>query len=133
MSSWFELYYRVSILEYLSGTYTLGVLSSRSNFRTQTLQNPLNAIPGPWYAKFTSLPGTIAGVSRLQVQYHHRLHQLYGSFVRTGPRQLFVGDIDAFKFIHKIGTHFDKAEYYHFFGPIEAGKPPYGLFQIDDE
>ncbi|KAF7540347.1 hypothetical protein G7054_g1502 [Neopestalotiopsis clavispora] len=96
------------------------------------LRNPLNAIPGPWYAKFTSVPGTIATLSRQQVQYYHRLHQEYGPFVRTGPSQVLVNDIDAFKTIHKIGGHFDKADYYHYFGVTEAGKPPYGLFQMTD-
>ncbi|KAI9148267.1 Cytochrome P450 monooxygenase cypX [Paramyrothecium foliicola] len=98
----------------------------------QAFRNPLNDIPGPWYAKFTALPGTLASISRQQVQYHHRLHQKYGPFVRVGPSQVFVSDIDAFKAIHKIGAHFDKASYYHYFGPTEAGKPPYGLFQMTD-
>ncbi|ETS73331.1 hypothetical protein PFICI_14936 [Pestalotiopsis fici W106-1] len=98
----------------------------------QISRNPLNAIPGPWYAKFTSIPGTIATLSRQQVQYYHDLHQRHGPFVRTGPNQVLVNDIDAFKTIHKIGGHFDKADYYHYFGVTEAGKPPYGLFQMTD-
>jgi cytochrome P450 len=119
-------------VELLQGIYVPNALSFNPNLRKQALQNPLNAIPGPWYARFTSLPGTIATASRQQVQYYHQLHRLYGPFVRTGPRQIFVADIDAFKSIHKIGAHFNKAEYYHYFGPTEAGKPPYGLFQMTD-
>lgn len=97
------------------------------------MTNPLNAIPGPWYAKFTGLPGTIATLKRQQVQYYHRLHQQYGPFVRASPGQVFVSDVKAFKTIHKVGSQFTKAEYYHYFGPTEAGSPPYGLFQMTDQ
>ncbi|KAI4597191.1 hypothetical protein KJ359_004703 [Pestalotiopsis sp. 9143b] len=96
------------------------------------LTDPLNAIPGPWYAKFTELPGTLAAISHHQVQYYHALHQRYGSHVRVGPQSVFVSDINSFKAIHKIGGNFLKADYYHYFGPTEAGKPPYGLFQMTD-
>ncbi|KAJ5015941.1 Cytochrome P450 monooxygenase cypX [Colletotrichum sp. SAR 10_99] len=99
----------------------------------QIFTNPLSAIPGPWYAKFTGLPGTIATLKRQQVQYYHRLHQQYGPFVRASPDQVFVSDVKAFKTIHKVGSQFTKAEYYHYFGPTEAGSPPYGLFQMTDQ
>ncbi|KAH8196025.1 hypothetical protein TruAng_009801 [Truncatella angustata] len=109
----------------------LALLASYLVFRLyQTLANPLNSIPGPWYAKYTQIPGTLASLSRQQVQYYHELHRRYGPFVRTGPSQVFVADIDAYKSIHKIGGHFNKSDYYHYFGPTEAGKPPYGLFQM---
>lgn len=45
---------------------------------------------------------------------------------------MFVSDIDSFKAIHKIGANYVKADYYHYFGPTETGKPPYGLFQMTD-
>ncbi|KAF9878308.1 hypothetical protein CkaCkLH20_04346 [Colletotrichum karsti] len=96
----------------------------------KVVNNPLNVVPGPWYARFTGLPGTIATLRRRQVQYYHALHQRYGPYVRVSPGQVFVSDVDAFKTIHKIGSHFPKADYYHYFGPTEAGKPPYGLFQM---
>ncbi|KAK6859595.1 hypothetical protein PG995_003231 [Apiospora arundinis] len=98
----------------------------------QALRNPLNAIPGPWHAKFTSLPGVLVTLSKQQVQYYHALHERFGPFVRAGPNQVFVSDLDAFKVIHRIGGRFNKAEYYHYFGTTEAGKPPYGLFQMTD-
>ncbi|KAK7984718.1 hypothetical protein PG988_002340 [Apiospora saccharicola] len=96
------------------------------------LCNPLNTIPGAWHAKFTTLPATLASLSRQQVQYYHGLHQRFGPYVRTGPNQVFVADIDAYKAIHRVGGRFFKAEFYHYFGPTEAGKPPYGLFQMTD-
>ncbi|VUC23057.1 unnamed protein product [Clonostachys rosea] len=95
-------------------------------------RSPLNRIPGPWYARFTDLPGAMASMSRQQVQYYHKLHQQYGPYVRVGPRNVFVSDIDSFRIIHKIGGNFLKADYYHYFGPTEAGEPPYGLFQMTD-
>ncbi|KAK8075458.1 cytochrome p450 [Apiospora hydei] len=98
----------------------------------QALCNPLNAIPGPWHAKFTTLPGTFATLSKQQVQYYHTRHQRFGPFLRSGPNQVFVADVGAFKAIHRIGGGFTKAEYYHYFGPTEAGSPPYGLFQMTD-
>ncbi|KAK8072696.1 hypothetical protein PG996_006044 [Apiospora saccharicola] len=98
----------------------------------KALCNPLNTIPGAWHAKFTTLPATLASLSRQQVQYYHGLHQRFGPYVRTGPNQVFVADIDAYKAIHRVGGRFFKAEFYHYFGPTEAGKPPYGLFQMTD-
>ncbi|KAL0941348.1 cytochrome p450 monooxygenase [Colletotrichum truncatum] len=94
--------------------------------------NPLNVVPGPWYARFTELPGTVATLQKQGVQYYHALHQKYGPYVRVAPEKVFVSDVDAFKAIHKVGSHFRKADYYHYFGPTEAGKPPYGLFQMTD-
>ncbi|KAK7961970.1 cytochrome P450 [Apiospora aurea] len=58
--------------------------------------------------------------------------QRFGPFVRSGPNQVFIADVGAFKAIHRIGGGFTKAEYYHYFGPTEAGSPPYGLFQMTD-
>ncbi|KAK8122655.1 hypothetical protein PG984_011325 [Apiospora sp. TS-2023a] len=98
----------------------------------KALCNPLNAIPGAWHAKFTTLPATLASLSRQQVQYYHGLHERFGPFARTGPNQVFAADIDAYKAIHRVGGRFFKAEFYHYFGPTEAGKPPYGLFQMTD-
>ncbi|KAK8008380.1 sterigmatocystin biosynthesis P450 monooxygenase [Apiospora marii] len=98
----------------------------------KALRNPLNAIPGAWHAKFTTLPATLASLSRQQVQYYHRLHERFGPFVRTGPCQVFVANIDAYKAIHRVGGRFFKTDLYHYFGPTEAGKPPYGIFQMTD-
>ncbi|TDZ36652.1 Cytochrome P450 monooxygenase cypX [Colletotrichum spinosum] len=77
-------------------------------------------------------PGMIATLRQQQVQYYHELHQTHGPFVRVSPTQVFTSDLEAFKTIHKMGSHFRKADYYHYFGPTEAGKPPYGLFQMTD-
>ncbi|KZL64277.1 cytochrome p450 [Colletotrichum incanum] len=95
--------------------------------------SPLNRFPGPWYAKFTGLPGTIATLSHQQAQYFHRLHEKYGPFVRVSPNQIFVSDFEAFKKIHKVGSNFMKSDSYHFFGPTEPGQPPYGLFAMTDK
>ncbi|GKT47754.1 cytochrome P450 monooxygenase cypX [Colletotrichum spaethianum] len=95
--------------------------------------SPLNKFPGPWYAKFTGLPGTIATLSYRQAQYYHRLHEKYGPFVRVSPNQIFVSDLEAFKKIHKVGSNFMKADSHHFFGPTEPGQPPYGLFAMTDK
>lgn len=101
-------------------------------FVYRILSSPLRHVPGPWYAAFTGLPGVVATMQRNQVQYFHGLHEKYGPFVRVGPNEVFVSDITAYKQIHKIGSHFVKTDFYHFFGPTEAGAPPYGLFQMTD-
>ena len=98
----------------------------------QALRNPLNALPGPWHAKFTTLPGVLATLSKQQAQHYHALHARFGPLVRTGPRQVFAADLDAFRAIHRVGGRFRKADYYHYFGTTEAGRPPYGLFQMTD-
>ncbi|CCF38133.1 TRI11 [Colletotrichum higginsianum] len=97
------------------------------------LLSPLNRFPGPWYAKFTGLPGTIATLSRRQAQYYHRLHETYGPFVRVSPNQIFVSDLEAFKKIHKVGSSFLKSDTYRFFAPAGPGEPPYGLFAMTDK
>ena len=69
-------------------------------------------------------------VSKRQVHCNHDLHQKYGPYARVGPGEVLVADIPAHKIIHKVGSGFNKADYYHYFGANEAGKPLYDLFQM---
>ena len=41
-----------------------------------------------------------------------------------------VADLSAHKAIHRVGSRFNKADYYHYFGANDAGRPPYNLFQM---
>ena len=76
---------------------------------------PLGSIPGPLDARF----------SRLWMMKHtwdgdmHRtmikMHQKYGSLVRTGPNEVSVVDLSAIKKIYAAGTKFTKSDWYGVF------------------
>ena len=63
-------------------------------------RNPLNAVPGPFWAKW----------SNLWLVYHirqgsmHRkiveVHKKYGKLVRVGPNEISTADIDSLKIIY---------------------------------
>ena len=67
-------------------------------------------------------------VSANQVHYFHSLHQRYGPFVRIGPQQIIVSDVEVFQQIHRIGTPFVKSKFYTYLNPTDPGEPPYSVF-----
>lgn len=48
-------------------------------FIAKGLLNPLNSVPGPWYAKWTSIPYTYKTMTTSGPKYIHALHQKYGT------------------------------------------------------
>ena len=71
-----------------------------SIFLFNRLRNPLNSVPGPFWAKF----------SNLWLVYHTRkghihrkmveVHLKYGDLVRTGPNEVSTADIESLKTIY---------------------------------
>lgn len=46
------------------------------------------------------------------MHYVDALHRKYGPFVRLTPTEVAVSDLTAFQTIHKIGSGFDKTQWY---------------------
>lgn len=94
--------------------------------------SPLRKVPGPWWASISHLPKKYAILSKQQVHFHHKLHRKYGQFVRVGPNEIIVSDIDAFREIHRMGTGFVKSDFYKTLNPSEPGQAPFNLFAQTD-
>ena len=73
---------------------------------------PLGPIPGPLDARFSRLwmikHSWQGDMHRTMI----RLHEKYGSLVRTGPNEVSVTDLSAIKKIYAAGTKFSKSNWY---------------------
>jgi hypothetical protein len=78
--------------------------------------SPLNKIPGPWHAKFTSLALQWHGLRANRTRYIHSLHRQYGPVVRIGPDEVAFASAAAVKEIYcSGGSGYDKTEFYDLF------------------
>ncbi|KAI7270789.1 cytochrome P450 monooxygenase-like protein [Hortaea werneckii] len=93
------------------------------------LTNPLNKVPGPWYAQWTNLPLKLAVVGGRRIHYVHALHKKHGPYVRISPNEIAVNDPKGFKQIHGIGSGFTKAEWYLHL--VDMDRP--GVFAMTDQ
>lgn len=59
--------------------------------------SPLSAIPGPWYAPYTTLHLRYLFAQGTIWKYAERQHRKYGTVIRLGPRQIWVSDKVALK------------------------------------
>lgn len=89
-------YHETSIRTATTSTLSLmvvflaGIFSSLLIYRL--FFNPLNAVPGPFFARISKFDSVIRNVKR---DGHHQLlqlHQKYGRFVRIGPNDLSITD-----------------------------------------
>ncbi|KAK4190043.1 putative sterigmatocystin biosynthesis P450 monooxygenase [Podospora australis] len=93
---------------------TLAILVSRS--LCQSLPSPLNTIPGPWYAKYTSLVLKWHEFKAKRTVYIHGLHLKYGPAVRIAPNEVAFASAEAVKEIYcSGGSGYDKTEFYDLF------------------
>ncbi|KAK4157148.1 eukaryotic translation initiation factor 5 [Chaetomidium leptoderma] len=82
----------------------------------QALTSPLNKIPGPWYAKFTSLVLKWHEFRTNRTRYIHDLHLQYGPSVRIAPSEVAFASAAAVKEIYcSGGSGYDKTEFYNLF------------------
>lgn len=58
---------------------------------------PLNKIPGPWYAPYTTLHLRYYFARGTIWKYVEQKHDVYGDVIRLGPRQVWVADRSAMK------------------------------------
>ncbi|KAF3026714.1 hypothetical protein E8E14_014727 [Neopestalotiopsis sp. 37M] len=73
----------------------------------------LRKFPGPWAAKVSKFYG--ASLAAKTVQYHKdvaRMHEQYGDFIRTGPRELAIVRSSAVPLIYGPQTKCRKATWY---------------------
>ena len=64
------------------------------------LRNPRWHIPGPWYAKFTSIPAEFYRFRGLRHVWTVELHKRYGPVVLFSPEFVYIGDLEGFQQIH---------------------------------
>jgi len=90
---------------------------------------PLRGIPGPWHATLVNWRLKIAVLSGRRADYIHELHQKYGPIVRITPNEIAINDPASFKDIHKIGSGFNKTNWYEYLNTNGVGKCP-GVFNM---
>ncbi|OOF92465.1 hypothetical protein ASPCADRAFT_153077 [Aspergillus carbonarius ITEM 5010] len=81
-----QTFFRVA---WISSAFNIGLISSISAYRF--FFHRLHSFPGPVWSKLTSFYS--AYLAGKNVQYHvevKKLHQEYGDFIRTGPRELCI-------------------------------------------
>lgn len=75
---------------FISSIFFTGLLSSVTVYRL--FLNPLNAIPGPYFARLTGFSNCFRNTQWDNYHQLRRLHQQYGDFIRIGPNHLSVTD-----------------------------------------
>lgn len=91
---------------YLAGLYT-SLITYRLFF------NPLNNIPGPYWARLSKLDTVFRVAEKRNLnQVLLALHRKYGKFVRIGPNDLSVTHPDGTEVIMGIKSKFSKAPWY---------------------
>ena len=67
------------------------------------------------------------------MNYHLRLHEKYGQFVRIGPKHVSFSDASLIPQIYSITTKFHKSDFYKMFDiNAPAGRTP-TIFSVRDE
>ncbi|KAI9375783.1 cytochrome P450 [Aspergillus egyptiacus] len=75
-------------------------------------KNPLSALPGPKYTKWTSLVLKYHVVRGNRPRYVHALHEKYGPIVRVSPTEADISSIPAAREIHRIASPYLKSPWY---------------------
>ncbi|KAK0722862.1 cytochrome P450 3A13 [Lasiosphaeria miniovina] len=82
----------------------------------RTVLSPLNGIPGPALARFTSLVLKWHEFNARRTAYVHGLHRRYGPVVRIAPNEVSFASAAAVKEIYcSGGSGYDKTEFYDLF------------------
>lgn len=98
----------------LFGLVTFALLSSI--YLLKCLRSPLNRIPGPTLAKYTSWVLKWHELHANRTRYIHGLHLKYGLAVRIAPNEVAFASEEAVKEIYcSSGSGYDKTEFYDLF------------------
>ncbi|KAL7948633.1 cytochrome P450 [Trichoderma barbatum] len=76
------------------------------------IRDPLLQVPGPWYAKWTSLVIKYHWMKGNRARYQHELHLKYGPLVRLTPNEVSVTNIEAVKKIYNARETYRKTAWY---------------------
>lgn len=98
------------------------LLTRNQRFRL-AYSTTLRHVPGPWYAKFSSLGLKAHDVAGNRWYYVQALHRKYGSIVRIGPEDVAISDPKVVSKVHALGTEFRKRQ--------QPGTP-FNIFSISD-
>ncbi|CRG86476.1 Pisatin demethylase [Talaromyces islandicus] len=93
-------------------TFIIGIVVIAIVALVAHLRNPLNSIPGPFWARWT--PFWLAYYAN-NGNMHRKMietHKKYGGLVRTGPNEVSVSNPRALKVIYGAGNNFRKSEWY---------------------
>jgi hypothetical protein len=102
------------MLSPLFGLVALAVLSCL--YLLQCLLSPLNRLPGPAVAKYTSWVLKWHEFRADRTRYIHHLHLKYGPAVRIAPNEVAFASQGAVKEIYcSAGSGYDKTEFYDLF------------------
>lgn len=88
----------------------------------------MRKLPGPLYSNFTRLPLKLAILTGRRVNHIQALHDKYGAHVRIAPNEVAVADPKSFSQIHRIGSGFNKSQWYLDVVNMERGT----LFSMTD-
>jgi hypothetical protein len=87
-----------------------------TGYAVRAFLRPLNKIPGPWFARFTSLVLKWHEMRADRTMWVHRLHLQYGPVVRVAPNEIVFASAEAVKEIYGSGgSGYDKTEFYDLF------------------
>jgi cytochrome P450 len=74
----------------------------------------LRSFPGPFLARISKFYGVSLASKKFQYYWEaQRLHEEYGDYVRTGPRELSIIDVDAIPVIHGYSSKCTKTLWYN--------------------
>lgn len=105
------------------------VVLTLARYLAAGLTNPLRHVPGPWWAKYTSLPMHYhRWVVPDKFRWAHRLHQRHGPVVLVAPGEVSVGGLEGLQAVHRMGTGFRKGAFHENF---RMGPAP-SLFDMTD-
>jgi cytochrome P450 len=62
--------------------------------------------------RWTDIPLIISVLRNNKLHYVHSLHQKYGPYVRTAPKEISISSISSVKAIHNVRNGFEKSEFY---------------------
>ncbi|KAK3942996.1 putative sterigmatocystin biosynthesis P450 monooxygenase [Diplogelasinospora grovesii] len=112
-------------------TVVIGLLIGRFLVE-RIILSPLNAIPGPLYARFTGLVLKYNEFRANRTRYIHDLHQKYGPVVRVGPNEVAFASANGVKEIYcSGGSGYDKTGFYDLF-KIQGRRTMFTTLNKDD-
>ncbi|EKG12681.1 Cytochrome P450 [Macrophomina phaseolina MS6] len=96
------------------------------------MTGPLRKVPGPLYARFTSLPLKWATLTGRRIFFVDKLHRHYGDMVVIAPDQVNCNSPSMLREIHRHGNGFRKTRWYVKFGGFPDVDERQSVFTILD-
>ncbi|KAF6812374.1 L-ornithine-N5-monooxygenase [Colletotrichum musicola] len=104
----------------ISASYFAALFASIGVYRL--IFHPLRRFPGPFQAKVTKLYIPWINLDWKLHEYYLEMHQKYGDFVRVGPNDISVVNLDAFNKLHGPQTKVSKRNTGFYDGLVARGE-----------